>query len=159
MCWTLSSLLMRMSSKSLLYQCNDMPEELAAVIIKQEHQITKASFISLLSFVLLYLPCLVFHMIFPRSPGLLIAGDLVFWSSTFINPCIYVVSISKFKSAFTQTFGFLIRCDVILTFVTISQTLMQLATRLTNQETVTEEIPKRNLSRTEVVVCYSDDRY
>ena len=136
-----------------------MSDELSNAIIKKEHQVTKASFIAVLSFVLLYLPALSIGMFYPLKPtneglaGLHVAGYILSWSSTFINTCIYVFSNSLYNSAFEETFGFSIRSKKNHSNELPSKTIAY------GLKIETPKPNRRTRNPTPDTVCYSDDQY
>ena len=82
----------------------------------REHEVTKTSIKVVSSFIILYLPTLLIAKLNPMPPngnlpGLHVLCYSIFWSSTFVNTCIYVLSTSFYRSALEKTFGFSMRCQ------------------------------------------------
>ena len=101
----------------MFYNSKNVSQELTEAIIKSEREVTRTSVIVVLSFILLYLPYIIDGAFINRDfhkngnhPGIRIVVYMIFWSSTFVNTCIYVCSNRLYDSAFYQTYGFSPSC-------------------------------------------------
>ena len=80
----------------------------------REQEVTRTSIIVLSSFIIQYVPSLLVGTFNPMPkygnlPGLHIFCYMIFWTSTFVNTCLYIFSNRLYASAFEETFGFSIR--------------------------------------------------
>ena len=101
----------------MFYNSKNVSQELTEAIIKSEREVTRTSVIVVLSFILLYMPYIIDGAFINRDfhkngnhPGIRIVVYMIFWSSTFVNTCIYVCSNRLYDSAFFQTYGFSPSC-------------------------------------------------
>ena len=81
---------------------------------KREQEVTRTSIIVLSSFIIQYMPSFLVGAFNPMPefgnlPGLHIFCYMIFWTSTFVNTCLYIFSNRLYDSAFEETFGFSIR--------------------------------------------------